>query len=67
MEYLTDIGEKASLRYAVQLIAPASNIALHNKRKKIRKEDVEEAEKLFADVKRSMKYLKDYEKMMMGE
>ncbi len=67
LEYLTDIGEKASLRYAVQLIAPASNIALHNKRKKIRKEDVEEAEKLFADVKRSMKYLKDYEKMMMGE
>ncbi|KAA0000408.1 MAG: AAA family ATPase, partial [Thermoplasmata archaeon] len=67
LEYLTDIGERASLRYAVQLIAPASNIALHNKRKKIRKEDVEGAEKLFADVKRSMKYLKDYEKMMMGE
>ncbi len=66
LEYLTEIGEKASLRYAVQLIAPASNIALYNKRRKISKEDVKEAEKLFADVKRSMKYLKEYEEMMLS-
>ena len=66
LDYLTEIGNKASLRYAVQLIAPASNIASYNKREKISKEDIKEAEKLFADVKRSMKYLKEYEEMMMG-
>ena len=65
LEYLTDIGSKTSLRYAVQLIAPASNIASHHKRQKITKEDVKEAEKLFVDVKKSMKYLKEYEEMML--
>ncbi len=65
LNYLTEIGEKSSLRYAVQLIAPASNISNHNKRKKIKKEDIQEAEKLFADVKRSIKYLKEYERMML--
>ncbi len=66
LEYLTEIGVKASLRYAVQLIAPASNIASYHKRKKITREDIEEAEKLFVDVKKSMKYLKEYEEMMLG-
>ncbi len=65
LNYLTDIGSETSLRYAVQLIAPASNIASYHKRKEIRKEDVEEAAKLFVDVKKSMKYLKEYEKMML--
>ncbi|HDN95863.1 MAG: TATA box-binding protein [Thermoplasmata archaeon] len=66
LEYLTEIGVKASLRYAVQLIAPASNIASYHKREKITREDIEEAEKLFVDVKKSMKYLKEYEEMMLG-
>ena len=65
LEYLTDIGTKTSLRYAVQLIAPAFNIASHHKRQRIAKEDVKEAEKLFVDVKKSMKYLKEYEEMML--
>ncbi len=65
LDYLTDIGTKTSLRYAVQLIAPASNIASYHKRKRIKKEDVEEAAKLFVDVKKSMKYLKEYEEMML--
>ena len=66
LEYLTDIGEKSSLRYAVQLIAPASNIAKRNGRDEISREDVMEAEKLFADVNRCMKYLKEYEEMLLG-
>ena len=65
LNYLTDIGTKTSLRYAVQLIAPASNIASYHKRRRIKKEDVEEAAKLFVDVKKSMKYLKEYEEMML--
>ena len=54
------------MRYAVQLIAPASNIAKRKGKDEINKEDVMEAEKLFADVKRSMKYLKEYEEMLLG-
>jgi len=65
LDYLTDIGTKTSLRYAVQLIAPASNIASYHRRRRIKKEDVEEAAKLFVDVKKSMKYLKEYEEMML--
>jgi TBP-interacting protein len=65
LEYLTEIGEKTSLRYAVQLMAPAHNIAGGNKKKKIGIEDIKEAEMLFADVKRSMKYLKEHEKIML--
>ena len=65
LNHLTDIGTKTSLRYAVQLIAPASNIASYHKRRRIKKEDVEEAAKLFVDVKKSMKYLKEYEEMML--
>ena len=67
LEYLTNIGIESSLRYAVQLMAPAANIAKNNKRRKISKEDIEEAKKLFHDVKKSVEYLKEYERMMLGE
>jgi len=67
LEYLTNIGIESSLRYAVQLMAPAANIAKNNKRRKISKGDVEEARKLFHDVKKSVEYLKEYERMMLGE
>ncbi|MCD6512801.1 MAG: RuvB-like helicase [Thermoplasmata archaeon] len=67
LEYLTDIGKEASLRYAVQLIAPAASIAEENKRRKIIKEDIEKARELFHDVKYSVEYLNKYEKMMLGE
>jgi len=67
LEYLTNIGIESSLRYAVQLMAPAANIAKNNKRRKISKGDIEEARKLFHDVKKSVEYLKEYERMMLGE
>jgi len=65
LDYLTEIGLKASLRYAIQLIAPSNIIAKENGREKISKEDVEIAEKLFVDVKRSSKYLKQFEKKFL--
>jgi len=67
IRYLTDIGVESSLRYAVQLMAPASTIAKHEGRRKIKKEDIERARQLFQDVKRSVGYLKEYEKLMLGE
>jgi len=67
LEYLTQIGVETSLRYAVQLMAPAANIAAGKKRRKINKADIEEARKLFHDVRKSVEYLKEYEKMMLGE
>ncbi len=61
LKRLTEIGGETSLRYSVQLLAPAAELADG----KINKGHVEEANKLFSDVKRSVKYLKEYEKKML--
>lgn len=61
LELLTKIGAKTSLRYSVQLIAPAAVIA----NGKIKSTHVKEANELFSDTKRSVKYLKEYEKKML--
>ena len=37
------------------------------KEKEIKINDVKRAEKLFVDIQKSVKYLKEYEKMMLGE
>lgn len=65
LEYLTQIGVKTSLRYAVQLLTPSMEHAKENGRKKITKEDVQAVEKLFADVKRSASYVRSHEKEFM--
>jgi TBP-interacting protein len=65
LEYLADIGEESSLRYAVQLLAPAANYAEAEGSKKITKEHVERVRQLFADVKRSVAYLQEYEEKML--
>lgn len=65
IDYLTEIGSQTSLRHAIQLLAPANIIAKENGSNKIRKEDVEKANRLFVDVKRSSKYLKEYEKQFL--
>jgi TBP-interacting protein len=62
---LTEIGVRSSLRYAIQLIAPAFEVAKEKKGEKIEKEHVVYAEKLFSDVKRSVEYLKEYEKQFL--
>jgi len=66
VEYLTEIGVNTSLRYAVQLIAPAFELAKERKSGKIEKEHVSYVEKLFVDVKKSVDYLREYEKQFLG-
>ncbi|KAG0244275.1 RuvB-like 1 [Mortierella sp. GBAus27b] len=55
VNHLADIGLKTSLRYAIQLLAPANVMAKINGRDEIFKGDVEEAGDLFLDSKRSAK------------
>ena len=66
LEKLTDIGYKNSLRYAIQLIAPASEISKTRNSGKIEIEDVERAESLFVDVSKSSGYLKEWEEKMLS-
>ncbi|MCS7123780.1 MAG: RuvB-like domain-containing protein [Candidatus Aenigmarchaeota archaeon] len=62
IEYLTKLGVNSSLRYALQLIVPASIIA---NKKKVGVEDVKRVEKLFSDIKRSVEYVKEFEKKLL--
>ncbi|AEH23828.1 RuvB-like helicase [Pyrococcus yayanosii] len=61
LEYLAELGEKTSLRYAVQLLAPASIIAGG---KRVEKKHVEKAREYFADVKRSIGLVEKLEGML---
>ncbi|MBU5688432.1 MAG: RuvB-like helicase [Candidatus Aenigmarchaeota archaeon] len=65
LEYLTDLGVNNSLRYAIQLIAPANEYAKENKSEKIKKEHITYVEKLFADINKSVEYLKEFEKKFL--
>lgn len=65
LEKLVDIGEKNSLRYAIQLLTPAKIIAEENGREKISVKDLEEAAGLFISTKESASYLKEYEEKLL--
>lgn len=65
IDYLTKLGARTSLRYAIQLMAPAFEIAKEKKSKKIKKKHVEQVEKLFSDVKRSIEYVKKSEEKFL--
>jgi len=65
LEYLTEIGGKTSLRYSIQLLAPAFEVAKEKKSEKIEKEHIVYVEKLFIDVKKSVEYLKEFEKQFL--
>lgn len=56
---ISQLGEKISLRYALQLLAPASVLAEVSGRqgKQIQVEDVEECQDLFIDARRSAQNL----------
>jgi len=56
---LSSIGERATLRFAVQLLTPASILAKTNGRNNIVVADIEEADGLFYDAKSSAKLLAD--------
>lgn len=66
LEKLTDIGEKTSLRYAVQLLAPAFEFARMRNSGKVEVEDVDRAASIFADVSQSSAYLKKWEEKLLG-
>lgn len=58
---LTDIAEKTSLRYAMQLITTSSLIASRqNNSKQVGTKDIQHAYRLFLDEKRSSKFLEEY-------
>ncbi|HDD45977.1 MAG TPA: AAA family ATPase [Candidatus Aenigmarchaeota archaeon] len=65
LSYLTSLGVESSLRYAVQLIAPSLELAKEDGKEEIAREHVEKAKKIFADVKKSVKYLQEFEKSML--
>ncbi len=65
LEKLVEIGDRHSLRYAVQLLTPASEVAKEEGRETVTPEDVEKVYGLFSDVSRSVEVLKKYEERMM--
>ena len=62
---LGEIGVKSTLRYAVQLMTPASLLARINGRETINKEDIGEINELFYDAKSSAKLLAEQEEKYM--
>lgn len=66
LDYLAEVGADASMRYGVQLIAPAGEIASMDGREVIEKKDAEEARRLFISVEDSVDLLKKYEDRMVS-
>jgi TBP-interacting protein len=66
LELLTEIGAEVSLRYAVQMIRPAAEVAREGGRERVGIADVERVNGLFADVKKSTKYLREYEERLLA-
>jgi len=65
LELLADLGVKYSLRYAIQLLRPASVVASKKGREEVRAEDVKEVSALFIDTKRSIEFIKEYEEKLL--
>jgi len=66
LEKLTELGEKNSLRYATQLLAPAYEYAKSRDSAKVEIEDIERASEIFVDVSQSSVYLKKWEEKMIS-
>jgi len=66
LEVLTEIGYEKSLRYAIQLMEPSRIVALRRGSTKVEPEDVREAERLFADLKRSVELVEKYKDLMLA-
>ncbi|KAJ2689670.1 RuvB ATP-dependent DNA helicase pontin, partial [Coemansia spiralis] len=54
LAYAAEVGAKTSLRYAIQLLTPASVMAQISGRSEIQKEDMVETGELFFDTKKSV-------------
>ncbi|KAH6554549.1 hypothetical protein KP509_1Z325800 [Ceratopteris richardii] len=57
LAYLGEVGERTSLRHAVQLLTPASIVARTNGRDEIVKSDLEDITEVFLDARASAKLL----------
>eukprot|EP00761_Pharyngomonas_kirbyi_P013646 gb/GECH01013675.1/.p1 GENE.gb/GECH01013675.1/~~gb/GECH01013675.1/.p1 ORF type:complete len:465 (+),score=113.07 gb/GECH01013675.1/:1-1395(+) len=60
-ELLTKIGKETSLRYAIQMIITAALVAQKRKATQVDMEDIKKVYQLFVDVKRSTKFLEQYQ------
>ncbi|BBG22911.1 RuvB-like helicase [Sulfuracidifex tepidarius] len=65
LDALTKLGVENSMRYAVELIEPSLVIAQREGRSTIKVDDVNKASGLFSDLKRSVKYVKEYENVLL--
>jgi len=65
LEALTKIGASHSLRYAIQIMAPAQLRAKEVGREQVSKDDVEYVKRLFISVKESVEYVKQYESFFL--
>ena len=65
LEKLTQLGVENSLRYAIQLLAPAFEYAKLRNSGNVEVEDVERAAKIFVDVGQSSVYLKKWEEKLL--
>ncbi len=65
LERLADIGVERSLRYAIQLLEPAMTIAERRGKLKVDVQDVEEASRLFSDIRKSVEALEEYKDLML--
>jgi len=66
LSYLGEMGEKTSLRHAVQLLTPAHMLAVTNGREEIALGDLEEIAELFLDAKASAKLLTQHADKFMS-
>ena len=60
LEKLGEIGDKTSLRYAVQLLTPANILSKTNGREEVTAEDIEEVHDMFFDAKTSAAHLSEH-------
>ena len=65
LDSLTEIGLERSLRYAVQLLTPSRIIAKLRGSNNVEIADVERVKRLFADIRESARYLKEYEEKFL--
>lgn len=64
-QFLANLATETSMRYALQLLAPAFILTEMRKATEISLQDVEEAKLLFLDAKRSTKILEDNNKFLV--
>ena len=65
LDALTKIGVENSLRYAIQLMAPAQIRAKQQGRDIVKAEDVDYVKRLFLSVKESVEYVKQHEELFL--